>query len=715
MGALGTIVDLLLVLLGFSLIIVLHELGHFLAARWAGIRVLAFAMGFGPAIFSFRKGMGLRLGSSDQAYAELVTARGGRVPFNEVSPTEYRWNWLPLGGYVRMLGQDDADPSARSEATDSYQNCVPWKRMIVISAGVVMNVITAAVLFVIVFTAGLRTEPPTIGTVDVGSPAALATAVNAAEVGVTTPGLQPGDKVVAIAGKAPDSFKDITIETAMAAKGQPVAIEVERPGVAGTLRFEVTPRPDRLSGLLAIGVGPGVSTALINSPQPAERDEIAKALDRLGVGEAGVTPGSTLVAVGGQPVVTPQALVTAARASGGAPLQATFRTPEGREVVAAIGTEAELPVQRFRAPGVGGEVSEQAATHVLGLVPGLKVEAIPANAPPNGLRAGDVFVRLGDVPWPGLIDGIAEIRRHAGRTIPIVVLRDGAPVDLGKVAVSRQGTVGFGPGTTDAHSPRVSAWPAARGSRIEAIARDGTAEQGPSGAGLGLVPGSVVQSVSIGTGEPVAVASLGAVREVLRAASIGVVGGLDVALTVRLPDTGGSAGTTETVRWRVPEAEVRSLSSLAWTPALNPGLFAREEFLLRADSPFGAVAMGLRETHRVMIQTYLTFARLFQGTVKVEHLKGPVGIAHFGTLLADRGFIWLLFFMAVISVNLAVINFLPLPIVDGGHFCFLLWEQLTGKPVSVMVQNIAAIAGLVLIGTVFLIVTYNDLANLLWR
>ena len=123
--------------------------------------------------------------------------------------------------------------------------------------------------------------------------------------------------------------------------------------------------------------------------------------------------------------------------------------------------------------------------------------------------------------------------------------------------------------------------------------------------------------------------------------------------------------------------------------------------------------MGVRETHRVMMSTYLTFARLFQGTVKIEHLKGPVGIAHIGTIIADRGLVWLTFFLALISVNLAVVNFLPLPIVDGGQFLFILYEQISGKPVPIGFQNVATLAGLVLIGSMFLIVTFNDIANLL--
>src|SRR3954467_1138856 len=140
-------VDLLLVILGFGLIIFVHELGHFLAAKWAGIRVLAFAIGFGPAAVSYRKGMGWRRGTTEPEYQE----RQRRGQAAELSPTQYRLNWLPLGGYVKMLGQDDLNPAAVSAERDSYQNTPVWKRMVVISAGVVMNMLLAALLFVAVF------------------------------------------------------------------------------------------------------------------------------------------------------------------------------------------------------------------------------------------------------------------------------------------------------------------------------------------------------------------------------------------------------------------------------------------------------------------------------------------------------------------------------------------------------------------------------------
>src|SRR6185295_12873292 len=149
LSTLGTIKDLALFLLGFGLIVFVHELGHFAAARWAGVRVLAFAIGFGPPLISFRKGLGLRRGSSEAEYRLRLDSLSASAAHGSaaaaISPTEYRLNWLPFGGYVKMLGQDDLDPTAVSSAPDSYQNCNVFKRMVIICAGVVMNIIFALV------------------------------------------------------------------------------------------------------------------------------------------------------------------------------------------------------------------------------------------------------------------------------------------------------------------------------------------------------------------------------------------------------------------------------------------------------------------------------------------------------------------------------------------------------------------------------------------
>ncbi len=89
-----------------------------------------------------------------------------------ISETEYRLNWIPLGGYVKMLGQDDLNPNAQHEDPRAYNKKSIGARMVVVSAGVVMNVILAAVGFMVVFLMGFNTQPPTVGGVMPVSPAA---------------------------------------------------------------------------------------------------------------------------------------------------------------------------------------------------------------------------------------------------------------------------------------------------------------------------------------------------------------------------------------------------------------------------------------------------------------------------------------------------------------------------------------------------------------
>ena len=106
------IATIVLLILGFGFVVFWHELGHFIAAKWAGVKVEQFAIGFGHAICSWRQGMGWRWGSSGKEYEQMLRSDFAGA---KVGETEYRLNWLPLGGYVKMLGQDDLKPGAVSD------------------------------------------------------------------------------------------------------------------------------------------------------------------------------------------------------------------------------------------------------------------------------------------------------------------------------------------------------------------------------------------------------------------------------------------------------------------------------------------------------------------------------------------------------------------------------------------------------------------------
>ncbi len=156
-----TLASVLLAALGFMVLIVLHEFGHFLAAKWVGMRVERFALFFPPLVW--RK---------------------------QVGETEYALGTIPAGGYVRISGMNPAEDLPEDVRDRAYHAQAPWKRMVVIAAGPLMNILLAFVLlFAYLVAIGPRNPEKASGTVDViekGYPAAHA--------------LEPGDRLISIDG-----------------------------------------------------------------------------------------------------------------------------------------------------------------------------------------------------------------------------------------------------------------------------------------------------------------------------------------------------------------------------------------------------------------------------------------------------------------------------------------------------------------------------------
>ncbi|MEO0483308.1 MAG: site-2 protease family protein [Planctomycetota bacterium] len=720
-GWIGTLLDLTLVIAAFGSIVFLHELGHFVAARWAGIRVTAFALGWGPPVVSWRRGVGLRRGTS-AAEAAAVIRREGRA--DAAGETEYRLSWFPLGGYVKMVGQEDLGADGETVEAGSWQATAPWKRMIVISAGVVMNLITAAILFVVVFSVGLKTEPPLVGGLAPGSPAAQAVAVNAEALDLAESRLLPGDRIVRVNGDRAEEFTQIIVEAAMSRRGAPVKLEVERAGVAEPLEFAIVPERGPTSGLLELGLLAARSN-LIDTEHERDRAALTATLARLGY--EGIDPGSRIVGVESSRAGLVEAsngpdLVRALEAAGREGVTLVVESPGGQQTRVPAQPEAVLMTD-FVAGGSADSV--RAVEHLLGLTPVMRVSplALGELAPKQGLMAGDVFARVGQVEFPALHEGIAEIRANSGRALELGVLRSAGDA-LGHavgdalisaealtipVEVSNGGTVGFIVGTTEGDSSVLARAPMlvdAEGNEVET-----------GRAASRLIEGSGARLVSIG-GVPVSTLS-DAAFELRTQLADEIKAGVGASVEVGVvpvdvwlgPDAAADGGAPSTREWTLTAAEVARLGEIGSTTTLY-GLLAPEEITLRGEGLVGALGQGFRRTKQVMSQTYLTLARLFHGTVRVEHLRGPVGIAHVGTQIADRGLIWLLFFTALVSVNLAVINFLPLPIVDGGQFLLLLYEQIRGKAAPQIVQELSVLAGIVLIAGLFLVVTFNDLVRL---
>lgn len=738
------LLNVIAILGGFTLLIVIHELGHFLAARWAGIRVDGFAVGMGPVACSYRSGVGFVAGSTDVA----VRRRFGRSAIeltddelrqHGLGETEYSLRWLPIGGFVKMLGQDDLHPTDTATSQRSYLAAPIGRRMVVVSAGVIANAFLAVLLFMVAFLVGVRFEAPVLGQVAPAGPAAAAFAENGTALGVVEPGLRPGDRVLSIDGTAVRTFSDVYIAAAMAAPDATLIVDVERPGIAEPLVFSIAPRRAAAGGLLSIGVTPASSTRL--SAQKAVRPVVQSALFESGLALEGVVAGATIESINGVPVETWNGVERAFADSNGAPVTARWLLPAtGRGgdastfVETTIAPRPELRVYEIPdaaalatanapttpqasprttpdpasdAPELAPGASAEIAFGVAGLVPLMRVGAMSDDSRNRSiLEPGDVIVgiealpaqRGGRIEYPRRGELLALLQGNENRSIAVTVLRDGVELRV-EATTDRNGRLGI---------VLANAW------ELPTIARpvdrmldaEGTVVATPI-APLALFGGATISKV--GERE---VRDWTDIWQGFREVAERAAPGEAVSTTLTVVQPVGNR-PVETLAIVLSPEEAAAMRALGFTSPIDGAVFDPLEVTLTADgNPLAAVAMGFRETRKMIVMTYLTIARLFQRTVGVDQLRGPVGIVHLGSTVIDNGWAYGLLFLAMISVNLAVLNFLPLPIVDGGLFLYLIYEKLRGYPPPLGFQNAATMVGLLLIGTLFVVTFYNDVARL---
>ncbi len=726
MAFLTTVGNALLIMLGFTVLIFVHELGHFLAAKWAGIRTEAFAIGMGGPVISWRRGIGIRFGSTDKDVEKRVRAHvssvgssvgkavesgaGGEAGAEPKAPTlrtihqsmdalgigetEYSLRWLPLGGFVKMLGQEDANPNAVSDDPRSYGQCPVGKRMIVVSAGVIMNLILAVLVFILVFFVGVRLEAPIIGGVLPGSPASSAMATNAAEAGVTEPGLHAGDRVTSIDGEEVTTFPDVVIASAMSKLTTPLHMVIHREGVSIPLRFDIMPEHDETAGLPSIGVEPAASTTLREKLTPESLEGLKS---QLGSEQTAIGPGWSIATIDGRDVHTWEQIEEAARRSEGKPLDATWIAPAGESGTASLSISVERELQtQIDADETEGKRSATAG--ILGLAPLGRVDGFAETSPnKDRLKKGDIILALDGTESPRYTDVSDIVKAAASDEIPARILRDGKEAEV--VLTRRHDLIGISAAAAT-ELPQI-------GRPIDRLKlgrkKDAPIVESPV-APLRLMAGSRILKVNdapVGSWFDLA----GLVRDAVAA------GQTQVSLTYSLPLPDAP---TETATVQIaPELE-KSIASLSWEPRVS-GVFFESQSVVRSagGNPWRAVVMGYEETKKAMTITYLTIDRLLRRTVGVEQLRGPVGIVHLGTQVADRGLMYVLLLLAMISVNLAVLNFLPLPIVDGGLFLFLIYEKISRRPPPLWFQNAATMVGLVLIAGLFLVTFYNDVMRLI--
>lgn len=158
-----------------GVLVFVHELGHFMAARWNGVRVLTFSIGFGPRIFGFRRG-----------------------------DTEYVLSIIPLGGFVKMAGESPDDP--RAGQPDEFMSKSKWQRFQILIMGPAMNLLLAVVVMAVVLMQGASTpsylrKPALVGVVNAESPAAVA-------------GVQPGDLITRLGSAEVATWEQLELAVA---------------------------------------------------------------------------------------------------------------------------------------------------------------------------------------------------------------------------------------------------------------------------------------------------------------------------------------------------------------------------------------------------------------------------------------------------------------------------------------------------------------------
>jgi regulator of sigma E protease len=131
----------------------------------------------------------------------------------------------------------------------------------------------------------------------------------------------------------------------------------------------------------------------------------------------------------------------------------------------------------------------------------------------------------------------------------------------------------------------------------------------------------------------------------------------------------------------------------------------------KALNPFQALAESTVQTYKITELTILSIAKLIQGVLPAKTLGGPIMIAQMAGQQAKEGVANLIFLIAVISVNLAILNFLPIPVLDGGHLLFFFIEAVKGSPVNTKIREIAQQAGIFVLVLLMILVFYNDITR----
>lgn len=687
-----TLLAILQVALGLGFVIFVHELGHFLVAKACGVRCDKFFVGFDI---------------------------GGIKLSRKWGETEYGIGVLPLGGYVKMFGQEDnagaiAEELAAAKALEGSPDAKPVKgpggetvwvhkrsylaksvpqRMAIISAGVIMNVIFAVVMAWVAFGIGVPEEPAVVGGASAGGPAWQA-------------GLRPGDRILKIGDIENPSFVELRGSVVLGDLEKGIDCEIER-GDKEKLTLKLRPRIVGQMPQVGISASPRLRLSL---KEPTKPHSPAAEL-----GSDGFVKGDQIVEIDGAPVDSYDDLAAA------------FAAKRAEPVTLTVVRGGEPPDDDPFGVVTGGErVSVTIPADPmerLGIVPKLgAIVAIESGSPAEaaGLKVGDVLVTIDGVAIGSAPEGEAALdpltldERLSAREGELITLR-----------IDREGEAVEVPIT-----PRAVRWLSIEGLATPlAIDSLGIACEVPAQAAAVIAgsPAAAAADLRAGDGIQKAVVRYEDPKGKSQEETLEFDGGkaswpIVVALVQNPPP---SMEIELTVDRSSPGATYPEGKSPVHTVKLKPatvadaysagdrGLVFEPVKRLRVATTFGErTELALSETGRALSQV-VKFLQKLGGQVSVTALGGPITIATIAGQAAFEGVGALLMQLVMLSANLAVLNFLPIPVLDGGHMVFLAYEGITGRPVNERVAIALQTVGLFFLLGLMLFVTSMDITRLL--
>jgi len=607
--------------LGLGLVIFVHELGHFMAARWCKVTVRTFSLGFGPPLASFERN-GVR----------------------------YQIAAVPIGGFVSMAGEYPGDEGSGPREGLLSSKTV-GQRFFVYSAGVIMNLLFALVVLPILFWVGVPFTKPILG-----DPAPGGAAWEA--------GLGAGTEVLEVNGNRVIEFSQILSEVALSPAG-PVELVVRDPGADASRRVTVEPF-EGSEGFKVIGVGPGSATdggVFVREGGAAAR--------------AGIDGDDRLVGVVGQPAGLSLERQLLRAENAGEDIALVVADAEGAERTVEVDLEWRS-VESRRIVGV-----EPLRNVVEGVRRGGPFAELVAREELEGAR----LVEVRGVPVrdnESLVDALLAPATGADGTplASVVVRRDGTRVEV-----------------TDALEAHVASRPdpvaAADDLALGYDVERAVVAPSPRGAAgeAGVLPGDRVVEIDGG--------SIESWNDLLVA--VGAANDADAESIQLTVERGPLAGVEQPVRIEFT-LEPRPVQ------VADLGLdLERPDYVYRTSDPLEAITTGIASTRKILGDVWMALQRIVTAEISSRNIGGVVSMGFIGYHTAKEGPSKLFYFLCLLSINLALINVLPIPVLDGGHLLFLLVEKLKGTPVSERVLGYSQLVGFVMIVSLVVYVTWNDL------